>query len=315
MTRINLALQGGGAHGAFTWGVLDRLLEEPGLNLKGVSGTSAGALNAVALAAGWCRGGREGARERLSALWQAVVRDAAGSPFPYSSFAAVALGLSSYLFSPYELNPLDFNPLRQLLDELVDFAWLREHGRLPVLIAATNARTGRARIFRERELHADMVLASACLPQLHRAVEIDGASYWDGGFSSNPPVLPLARLGTASTLLVVRINPTRAAGAVPRSAAAIRNRTSELVFAQPLTQELRQLAAARRLGRGPLGLIHPGLRRLARLDLQMIDGDAALAGRDPVTKVVPTAALVEELRQAGRTAAEAWLGVRSGRRA
>src|SRR5688572_17625777 len=191
---LSLALQGGGAHGTFTWGVLDRLLEEEAIDIKAVSGTSAGALNAVALASGWCQGGREGARAALDRLWRTVGREAARTPLSHGSFAVCAFGLATHLFSPYELNPLDINPLRELLNELVDFAALRERSPMPILIAATQVESGQCRIFREHELTAEMVLASACLPQLFRAIEIDGAAYWDGGYTSNPPVLELAEL-------------------------------------------------------------------------------------------------------------------------
>jgi NTE family protein len=303
---VSLALQGGGAPGAFSWGVLDRLLEEEAVDIAAVSGTSAGAVNAAALASGWREGGREGARATLDRLWRAVGREAARAPLGSGGLAAFMLGLATHLFSPYELNPLDINPLRQLLDELVDFAALRERGPMPVLIAATRVSTGQGRIFREHELTADVALASACLPQLHHAVEIDGEAYWDGGYSSNPPVLELAELGLGRTLLVLRINPVDGEG-LPRSAPAIRERTAEIVFGRPLAVELAQLDKLRRLGRGLPGWLHPRLRRPARLEVQVIDGDETLARLDPITKVAPDARLLEHLRAEGRAAAEAWV--------
>jgi NTE family protein len=305
---VSLALQGGGAHGAFTWGVLDRLLEEEDLDIAAVSGTSAGALNAVALASGWGEGGREGARAALERLWRAVGREAARSPLGGhgGAFAALALGLATHLFSPYELNPLDLNPLRELLDEHVDFAALRERSPMPVLVAATKVRTGEGRVFREHELTAEAVLASACLPQLFQAVEIDGEAYWDGGYTSNPPVLELAELGRGRTLLVVRINPVDGEGS-PRSAPAIRDRTAEIVFGRPLAVELAQLEKLRDLGRALPGSLRPRLRRLARLEVQVIDGDETLARLDPITKVASDTRLLEHLRAEGRAAAEAWL--------
>jgi NTE family protein len=308
---LSLALQGGGAHGAFTWGVLDRLLEEETVDIAAVSGTSAGAINAVALASGWRRGGREGARAALERLWQAVGREAARAPVSQGDFSAFAFGLATYLFSPYELNPLAINPLRELLNELVDLEALRASPPMPILVAATQVRTGQCRIFREHELTVDMVLASACLPQLHHAIAIDGEPYWDGGFVYNPPVVELARVGRSRTLLVVRINPAVADG-LPRRAAAIRNRTSELVFGRPLANELAQLERMRALDRGgPLGWLRPELRRLARLDVQIIDGDDTLSRLDPVTKVVPDASLLAHLRAEGRGAAAAWLARRA----
>jgi NTE family protein len=310
---LSLALQGGGAHGAFTWGVLDRLLEEPTFDIRAVSGTSAGAMNAVAMASGWCRGGREGARTALRDLWQSVA-EAARAPVSLGGFGDFALGLATHLFSPYELNPLDINPLRELLNELVDFAALRARRPMPILVAATHVRTGQCRIFREHELTADMVLASASLPRIHHAIEIDGEAYWDGGFVSNPPLLPLARLGRSRTLLVVRINPAEA-DALPRKAATIRNRTAEIVFGQPLANELAQLEEIRRLDRGgPVGWLRPQLRRLARLDVQIIDGEETLTRLDPATKATPDAQLLEDLRAEGRAAAEGWLRGRAEER-
>ena len=304
---VSFALQGGGAHGAFTWGVLDRLLEEERLDVKAVSGTSAGAINAVALASGWCRGGREGARESLAHLWDMVGREAAKAPLRSSGLAAFMGGLATHLFSPYELNPLDINPLRDVVNELADFAALRARSPMPLLIAATRVHDGECRIFREYELTTDMVLASSCLPTLHHAIEIDGEDYWDGGYSSNPPVIPLAELGRSRTLLVLRINPVEA-GTVARSSAAIRNRVAELVFGRPLAIELAQLQKLRGLGAGPLSLLKPRLRRLAATDVQIIDGDEILARLDPTTKVQPDRDLLLRLRKEGRAAAAGWLG-------
>lgn len=303
---LSLALQGGGAHGAFTWGVLDRLLEEERLDIKAISGTSAGAINAVALASGWSQGGREGARENLDRLWRRVGREARKAPLPPGGLGAFMLGLTAHLFSPYEFNPLDVNPLRGVLDELADFAALRARSPMPLLIAATRVRDGACRIFREHELTAEMVLASACLPTLHRAIEIEGEAYWDGGYSSNPPVIPLAELGRSRMLLVLRINPVEVDG-LPRTAPAIRNRAAELVFGRPLAIELAQFEKIRGLGKGPLSLLQPRLRRLARTDVQIIDGHETLTRLDPLTKVMPDRDVLESLREEGRTAAAAWL--------
>ena len=269
-------MQGGGAHGAFTWGVLDRLLEDERLEIAAVSGTSAGACNAVALASGWCRGGRDGARQALAQLWYGVARKASAAPVGMSAFAAFALDLATHLLSPYQLNPLGLNPLRELLTEVVDFRLIRQQCMLPLMIAATEVRTGRCRIFREHELTADMVLASACLPRLHHGVEIGGSLFWDGGFSSNPPLMALAELARSPTLLLLRINPLEA-HRLPRSAAAIRNRTAEIMFGRPLDDELARIEDARRLGRNRWhNLLQPRLRHLAGLDLQIIDGDETL---------------------------------------
>jgi NTE family protein len=287
--------------------VLDRLLEEDELEVAAVSGTSAGALNAVALASGWRQGGREGARAALSRLWRTVAREASRTPLHLGSLAAFGFGLATYLFSPYELNPLNINPLRDLLNELVDFKALRARSPMPILIAATQVRSAQARLFREHEVTAEMILASACLPQIHHAIEIEGEAYWDGGFVSNPPVVELARLGRSRTLLVLRINPA-VAHDLPRSAAGIRNRTTEVVFGQPLANELAQLERIRQLDRGGLlGWLRPELRRLARLEVEVIDGDEILLGLDPITKVAPDRLLLDRLRADGRAAAAAWL--------
>ena len=305
--KLSLALQGGGAHGAFTWGVLDRLLEDERLEIAAVSGTSAGACNAVALASGWCRGGREGARRALAQLWYGVARKASAAPVGMSAFAAFAFDLATHLLSPYQLNPLGLNPLRELLTEVVDFRLIRHQCTMPLLIAATEVRTGRCRIFREHELTADMVLASACLPRLHHGVEIGGALFWDGGFSSNPPLMALAELARSPTLLLLRINPLEA-HRLPRSAAAIRNRTAEIMFGRPLDDELTRIEDARRLGRNRWrNLLQPGQRHLAGLDLQIIDGDETLGRLDPSTRVSPDRRLLERLRDEGRAAAHTWL--------
>jgi NTE family protein len=287
--------------------VLDRLLEDERLEIVAVSGTSAGACNAVALASGWCRGGRDGARQALAQLWYGVARQAGRAPAGMGAFAAFALDLATHLLSPYQLNPLGLNPLRELLTEVVDFRLLRQRCTIPLVIAATEVRTGRCRIFREHELTAEMVLASACLPRLHHAVEIGGSLFWDGGFSSNPPLMALAELARSPTLLLLRLNPVEAHG-LPRSAAAIRNRTAEIMFGRALDDELARIEDARRLGRNRwLNLLQPRLRHLAGLDLQIIDGDETLARLNPSTRVSPDRRLLEHLRDEGRAAADIWL--------
>ena len=223
---IDLALQGGGSHGAFTWGVLDRLLDDASLEIAAISGTSAGAMNAVALAAGLMEGGREGAQRVLRRFWQRV---AEASPFhhlennPFNALLgshtpwmqallapwqqAAQLAVSPY--SPYQLNPLNLNPLRDILDQTVDFERVRACHRTQLFIAATHVATGELRVFRQDELTADMVLASACLPLLFQAVEIGGEAYWDGGYAGNPTLMPLISETDADDLLLVPINPSR----------------------------------------------------------------------------------------------------------
>jgi NTE family protein len=255
---IDLALQGGGSHGAFTWGVLDRLLEEPRLHIAGISGTSAGAMNAAVLADGWTQGGADGARAALDKYWQRVSRAAAFSPLQRSpldrlmgrwtldaSPAYIAMDLMSRVLSPYDLNPLGLNPLRNILAESIDFDRL---GRSPIklFITATSVRTGRGRIFRNGEITPDVLLASACLPTMFRAIEIDGEPYWDGGFAGNPTITPLVRESDAHDTILVQINPTERPEP-PRSAADILNRVNEVSFNSPLAKELRMIALLRQV--------------------------------------------------------------------
>ena len=255
---IDLALQGGGSHGAFTWGVLDRLLEESWLKIDAVSGTSAGAMNAAVLASGWLKGGAPGARQALESYWRRVSEAAAFSPFQRTpldrlmgrwsldhSPGYVAMDLMTRLASPYDLNPLGYNPLKPILEESIDFEILRQ-SPIKLFITATNVRTGRGRIFRNPEISADVLLASACLPTMFQAVEIDGEAYWDGGYAGNPTITPLVRESSASDTILVQINPRERAD-VPRSAADILNRLNEISFNASLMKEIRMIALLRQV--------------------------------------------------------------------
>jgi NTE family protein len=306
LPTLNLALQGGGAHGAFTWGVLDRLLEEERFAIEGISGTSAGALNAVVLASGWLAGARAGARQALETLWREVAALARFSPLRAGGLTQMAADVTAQLLSPYQLNPLDLNPLRRILEQLVDLERLRAERTLKLFVAATNLRTGRARIFRNGELSTEVVLASACLPQMHQAVTIAGEAYWDGGFVSNPPLAVLVEHCRARDLLLVQINP-ETVSELPRSAREIRNRMAEIVFGRPLAVELETLAERRRRARSPLRWLSPTCRRLARHRRHVIDGGPVLAALDPASKVDPDWPRLARLRDLGRSAAEAWL--------
>jgi NTE family protein len=306
LPTLNLALQGGGAHGAFTWGVLDRLLEEERFAVEGISGTSAGALNAVVLASGWLAGARAGARQALETLWREVAALARFSPLRAGGLTQMAADVTAQLLSPYQLNPLDLNPLRRILEQLVDLERLRAERTLKLFVAATNLRTGRARIFRNGELSTEVVLASACLPQMHQAVTIAGEAYWDGGFVSNPPLAVLVEHCRARDLLLVQINP-ETVSELPRSAREIRNRMAEIVFGRPLAVELETLAERRRRARSPLRWLSPTCRRLARHRRHVIDGGPVLAALDPASKVDPDWPRLAQLRDLGRSAAEAWL--------
>jgi len=250
---VDLALQGGGAHGAFTWGVLDRLLEEPWLSFDGISGTSAGAMNAAVMASGHARGGAEGARTALEDFWKRVSESARFSPLQRGPLEMLtgqwtldyspmylATEAASRLFSPYDLNPLGHHPLRPILADVVDFEALAA-SPIKLFITATNVRTGRGRIFRNAEITPDALLASGCLPTMFQAVEIDGEFYWDGGYSGNPTITPLVRECASHDTILVQINPIVRAE-VPRSARDIINRLNEVSFNAPLLKELRMMA-------------------------------------------------------------------------
>jgi NTE family protein len=309
---IDLALQGGGSHGAFTWGVLDRLLEEDWLSIAAISGTSAGAMNAAVLADGWTQAGAEGARRALANFWQRVSRAAAFSPLQRSpldrlmgrwtldtSPAYVFMDLMSRVLSPYAL-PLDFNPLRRILSESVDCDRL-VHSPIRLFITATSVRTGRGRIFRNAEITTDVLLASACLPTLFRAVEIDGEAYWDGGYAGNPTITPLIRESDAHDTILVQINP-RERTDLPRSAADILNRLNEISFNSPLMKELRMIALLRQVA-------DPGSgegARWAQMRMHRIMTDA-LAKFGASSKLNGEWEFIAMLRDEGRRAAGEFL--------
>ena len=315
---IDLALQGGGSHGAFTWGVLDRLLEEPWLHIAAISGTSAGAMNAAVLADGWTEGGAEGARSALDTYWQKVSRAAAFSPLQRSpldrlmgrwtfdtSPVYVAMDLMSRVLSPYDLNPFDLNPLRAILAESIDFERL-SRSPIKIFVTATNVRTGRGRIFRNAEITADVLLASACLPTMFRAVEIDGEPYWDGGYAGNPTITPLVRESDAHDTILVQINP-RERPETPRSAADILNRLNEISFNSPLMKELRMIALLRQVA-------DPGTgegARWAQMRTHRIATDM-LAQFGASSKLNAEREFVTLLRTEGRRAASQFLHASAG---
>jgi NTE family protein len=252
---VDLALQGGGSHGAFTWGVLDRLLEEPWIRIDAISGTSAGAMNAAVLVDGWSRGGADGARTALDAYWRRVSRAAAFSPLQRTpldrlmgrwtldtSPAYLAIDLMSRVFSPYDLNPAGFNPLRQVLAESIDFERLVT-SPIKLFITATNVHTGRGRIFRNSQITPEVLLASACLPTMFQAIEIEGEP-WDGGFAGNPTITPLVRESDAQDTILIQINP-RERQQTPKTAGDILDRLKEISFNSPLMKELRMIALLR----------------------------------------------------------------------
>ena len=329
--RIDLALQGGGSHGAFTWGVLDRLLEEEWLEIAGISGTSAGAMNAVALAAGLMEGGREGARACLRRFWQSV---AESSPFHHlesnpmgallgpgtpwmqalmAPFQQYAQFVGSQL-SPYQLNPLNLNPLRKILEDTVDFERVRSCNRTSLFIAATHVTTGELRIFRQDQLTADMVLASACLPLLFQAVEVDGEAYWDGGYAGNPALMPLISETDADDLLLVQINPSHR-NTLPTSASDILDRASEVTFNASLLKELRTIGLLKEVlsdaKRPDSAYSRPLFKRIDDLRLHRLDADDELAQFGASSKTQTSKAFLEQLHGLGRKAASDWLKANS----
>ena len=324
-STVNLALQGGGAHGAFTWGVLDALLEDGQLSLEGVSGTSAGAMNAICLAQGLMSGGRDGAREALTNFWTAV---AESSPFPDSAAntggeppaipAALKLMLqwTEYL-SPEQLNPFDLNPLRDVVTAQIDFERLRKHSPVKLFIAATNANSGKLRIFHNHELSVDALLASACLPNIHRTVMIDGEPYWDGGYSANPAVFPLYYDCTAADILLVLLTPLHF-GETPDSAQDIRMRLRELGFSATFLREMRMFAHLReRVGESrlpgwlqawiPVGQLE---QRVRQVRFHAISADALMSELSPESKLAASLSFFQRLHDDGREHAKAWLAAK-----
>jgi NTE family protein len=317
--RINLALQGGGAHGALGWGVLDALLEDGRVQADGICGTSAGAMNAVVFAHGLQQGGRDGARQALEDFWYRIstaglllspVRPTAGLPEP---LAQAGVAMSHWLFeaftrtfSPYQFNPGNFHPLRSILEDCVDFQALSGSTDTHLFLCATNVRSGKVRIFGNDELSVDAVLASACLPFLFQAVEIDGEHYWDGGYMGNPALFPLFYEASSDDIVIVHINPVRRE-TVPATPVDIANRVNEISFNSSLLRELRAIEfAARMVEQGWLKKEHA--HRVRRMLIHSIRCDDTTAGLSLASKLSPDWAFLTRLRDLGRDIARAWLG-------
>ena len=313
--QLNLALQGGGAHGAFTWGVLDRLLEEKGLSIACVSGTSAGAVNAVAVAAGFVEGGAQAAREKLAAVWTAIAKNRVPDFLRGVARASMAPLLS--MFSPYDFNPLNFDPLRNLLNEHIEFDRLRASAPFEVIVAATDVGTGRARLFRKDEITVESVLASACLPGLHHAVRIGDRHYWDGGFSANPEILSLASGRFADDTLLVQLNPIER-NDVPTKARDIAGCVNRITFNAPLIKDIERLDAVKRLSGSARFFAGAEVRRMASHRFHMIEASSHLAGLPRDSNLDPDKAMLDRLCEGGRIEADRWLikyGSRVGRSA
>jgi len=314
--KVALALQGGGSHGAFTWGVLDRLLEEKSIDIIGVTGTSAGAMNSVALADGLVRGGPEEARRRLREFWTAVGKMPGFGHFlwPMSGEEASMMRLEltplflsfdmlSRNMSPYDLNPTGFNPLRAPLTELIDFDRLRSQDDIKVMVCATNVRTATRRVFDNQDISVDAVLASACLPQMFPAVEIDGEPYWDGGYTGNPAFAPLIRKIPKSKfdVIFVRVDPVSRAG-TPRTPGEIQDRVREIGFNSTLMLEIGMIAVL-------LKFVEDGLldrERFGRALFHSIEASDIMEMLASSSKLNNTPALLEHLFDLGRRAADEW---------
>ncbi len=293
--KLSLALQGGGSFGAFTWGVLDRLLEEPDIGFDAVSGSSAGAVNAVLMAYGMIEGGREGARARLSQFWKRISRS--GAFLPAGSPLGAGLELIFRTMSPYQFNPFNVNPLREALEAEVDFERLREQSEIKLLLGATRVSDGKLRILTNRELTVDAVLASACLPLLHHAIELDGEAYWDGGYAANPPLLPLVRASDASHILIVQVTPSMSER-LPKSAREIAARIEQIQFNATLNSELEALKYGKMIGAG---------EKLRRLRIGRISAQDELDGLADESAANLGSDFLARLHGGGRAAAELWL--------
>jgi len=312
---VNLALQGGGAHGAFTWGVLDKIFEDDRIWVTAISGTSAGAMNAVVAAQGMYEGGSAGARRALERFWRRICALGQASPIKRSPFDAAVgkwnldhspaylwLDLLSRLASPYDLNPFGINPLRDMLDDVIDFDKVRGCHDMGVFLSATNVETGRARVFRLPEITADVVMASACLPFLFHAVEIDGQHFWDGGYVGNPVLFPFYEESPCSDIVIIQINPIYRAG-VPRSARDILDRVNEITFNSALMKELRAFDFVTDL------LEHheiPEENRRA-MHIHMIEARKRMRPLGASSKMNTEWAFLRHLFEIGRDAAACWL--------
>lgn len=316
MKTINLALQGGGSHGAYTWGVLDRLLEQEDLDIVGISGASAGAMNAVALAQGLSDGGPEHARALLRTYWEAVSKAAKNSPIQrtwwdkmggnWSLEHSPGFIMSQFvqqMVSPYQFNPLDINPLADLVRETFDFEVINNADKGPKLfLSATNVRTGRAKVFRQPDISVETVMASACLPQMFKAVEIDGEAYWDGGYMGNPPIFPLIDETDALNYMIIQVNPLVRED-IPKTPYEIQNRLNEITFNASLHKELRSIGFLWEL------IKHEGIERSAYREatLHRIHAEKQMARLSVSSKMNAEKKFLDYLFDMGRSSAEAWI--------
>jgi NTE family protein len=315
---INLALQGGGSHGAFTWGVLDRLLDEQHLVIEGISGTSAGAMNAAALAQGWTRGERSGAKAVLDQFWRRTSELSHFNPIRrgvvdrllgrWNLDHSPGIGLVewfSHLLSPYQSNPLGLNPLRTVLTELIDEPDIQGCTGIKLFIAATNVETGRARVFWRHEVTLDVLLASACLPFTFQAIEIEGVPYWDGGYMGNPVIWPLIYHCDSRDVAIVQINPLERKG-TPKTSIEIVNRVNEISFNASLMAEMRAIAFVQRLIADG-NLTGEESKRLKRMNIHMIGDEERMSTLGATSKMNAELDFLLHLKSLGQNAADAWL--------
>lgn len=313
--KVNMALQGGGSHGAFTWGVLDRLLEDGRLEFEAISGTSAGAMNAVVCVDGMMKGGNDGAREALEHFWHEMSKSTKSSPIKRTPFDVFTgnwnldnspgyhmLDALSRIVSPYQTNPLNMNPLQDLIEEVIDFERVRCCSQTKLFISATNVETGRVKVFDSSTLTADMVMASACLPMVFQAVEIDGIPYWDGGYMGNPSLFPFHTHTDCSDIVVIQINPLERPGA-PKTPQEIMNRVNEISFNSSLLKELRAIDFVSRLIRE--GKLSNDEYRDTRVHI--IENHQLLQPLGASSKMNAEWAFLIHLRDLGRKTAESWM--------
>ena len=313
--KVDIALQGGGSHGAFTWGVLDRLLEEPRIEVDGVSGTSAGAMNAVALVQGLAQDGPEQVSKLLRRFWGRVSAAAAFSPLQRTMMDRMTSGwrldrspiyawteVFSSFFSPYDYNPFGFNPLRNIVEDTFDFAAINSKTAPRLFQSATNVRSGRLQLFRQPAISADTTLASACLPSVYQAVEINGEHFWDGGYMGNPPLFPLVRETDAHDLILIQINPMRRED-VPKRSGEINNRLNEIVFNSSILHELRAAGIMLSMLKEEQVQLHG----LSSERLHRFHAESVMQELSASSKMNAAPDFIEFLYETGRATADAWI--------
>ena len=306
--KISLALQGGGAHGAFTWGVLNRLLDETWIRLTGISGASAGAMNAVMLAEGWRKNGATGAQQQLGDFWNAVASDNAGFELPGNLHQSVTKWwLSAFeQLSPYDINVMDVNPLRKIVDELVDFNALQSANPLPLYISATEVSTGKLALFTTTQLTTEHLLASACLPNVYKAIEINNKHYWDGGYAGNPAIFPLLYECAGNDILIILLQPLQR-DTLPTSKDDISNRITEIGFHSHFMREMHAIATVKNMMSGRGWLSGKVERQIKKLRTHLLTNGEFLASLQSESKFDNRKGFLHSLRDAGEETAHQWL--------